>query len=45
MAAGQNRPMVTALSWGDSRLPNVIYRGYTPVGLLEGSGVTGRPAG
>ncbi len=21
-----NRPTVTALSWGDSRLPNVIYR-------------------
>ncbi len=26
---------VTALSWGDSRLPNVIYRDFTPVGLLD----------
>jgi aminoglycoside phosphotransferase (APT) family kinase protein len=31
----QNRPTATALSWGDSRLPNVIYRDYTPVGLLD----------
>jgi aminoglycoside phosphotransferase (APT) family kinase protein len=30
-----NRPSATALSWGDSRLPNVIYRDYTPVGLLD----------
>jgi len=29
------RPAGTALSWGDSRLPNVIYRDYTPVGLLD----------
>ena len=28
-------PDVTALSWGDSRLPNVIYRDGTPVGLLD----------
>jgi aminoglycoside phosphotransferase (APT) family kinase protein len=28
-------PDVTALSWGDSRLPNVIYRDFTPVGLLD----------
>jgi aminoglycoside phosphotransferase (APT) family kinase protein len=30
-----NAPDVTALSWGDSRLPNVIYRDFTPVGLLD----------
>lgn len=30
-----NRPAGTALSWGDSRLPNVIYRNHTPVGLLD----------
>jgi len=30
-----NRPSGTALSWGDSRLPNVIYRNYAPVGLLD----------
>lgn len=30
-----NRPTATALSWGDSRLPNVIYRDYSPVGLLD----------
>lgn len=30
-----NQPAVTALSWGDSRLPNVIYRDFTPVGLLD----------
>ena len=30
-----NRPSATALSWGDSRLPNVIYRDFTPVGLLD----------
>ena len=30
-----NRPSATALSWGDSRLPNVIYRDCTPVGLLD----------
>ena len=30
-----NLPAGTALSWGDSRLPNVIYRDYTPVGLLD----------
>ncbi len=30
-----NQPAATALSWGDSRLPNVIYRDYTPVGLLD----------
>lgn len=30
-----NRPDVTALSWGDSRLPNVIYRDFAPVGLLD----------
>ncbi|MEX0665806.1 MAG: phosphotransferase family protein [Acidimicrobiia bacterium] len=29
------QPDVTALSWGDSRLPNVIYRDFTPVGLLD----------
>jgi aminoglycoside phosphotransferase (APT) family kinase protein len=29
------QPEVTALSWGDSRLPNVIYRDFTPVGLLD----------
>jgi aminoglycoside phosphotransferase (APT) family kinase protein len=28
-------PDVTALSWGDSRLPNVIYRDGTPVALLD----------
>ena len=26
---------VTSLSWGDSRMPNVIYRDFTPVGLLD----------
>ncbi|MCU1456390.1 MAG: hypothetical protein JWL73_482 [Actinomycetia bacterium] len=26
---------VTALSWGDSRIPNVIYRDFTPVGVLD----------
>lgn len=30
-----NRPTETALSWGDSRLPNVIYRDFSPVGLLD----------
>jgi aminoglycoside phosphotransferase (APT) family kinase protein len=31
-----NQPAgVTALSWGDSRLPNVIYRDFTPVGMLD----------
>jgi aminoglycoside phosphotransferase (APT) family kinase protein len=30
-----NQPDVTALSWGDSRLPNVIYRDFVPVGLLD----------
>jgi aminoglycoside phosphotransferase (APT) family kinase protein len=30
-----NTPEVTALSWGDSRVPNVIYRDFTPVGLLD----------
>lgn len=30
-----NRPVTTALSWGDSRLPNVIYRDFTPVGMLD----------
>jgi aminoglycoside phosphotransferase (APT) family kinase protein len=30
-----NPPDVTALSWGDSRLPNVIFRNFTPVGLLD----------
>jgi aminoglycoside phosphotransferase (APT) family kinase protein len=30
-----NKPSGTALSWGDSRLPNVIYQDYTPVGLLD----------
>ena len=30
-----NRPRGTALSWGDSRLPNVLYRDYAPVGLLD----------
>ena len=30
-----NQPDVTALSWGDSRLPNVIYRDFTPVALLD----------
>jgi aminoglycoside phosphotransferase (APT) family kinase protein len=30
-----NAPRVTALSWGDSRLPNVISRDFTPVGLLD----------
>jgi aminoglycoside phosphotransferase (APT) family kinase protein len=30
-----NAPDVTALSWGDSRLPNVICRDFTPVGLLD----------
>jgi len=26
---------VTSLSWGDSRLPNVIYRDFSPVGMLD----------
>ncbi len=26
---------VTSLSWGDSRLPNVIYRDFTPVAVLD----------
>lgn len=30
-----HQPEVTALSWGDSRLPNVIYRDFAPVGLLD----------
>ena len=30
-----NRPSATALSWGDSRLPNIIYRDCTPVGLFD----------
>jgi aminoglycoside phosphotransferase (APT) family kinase protein len=31
-----NQPVgVTALSWGDSRFPNVIYRDFTPVALLD----------
>jgi aminoglycoside phosphotransferase (APT) family kinase protein len=30
-----NLPKATALSWGDSRLPNVIYRDLSPVGLLD----------
>src|SRR5262245_13279891 len=30
-----HQPPVTALSWGDSRLPNVIYRDFTPVALLD----------
>jgi aminoglycoside phosphotransferase (APT) family kinase protein len=30
-----NQPDVTALSWGDSRLPNVIYRDFAPVALLD----------
>jgi len=30
-----NAPDVTALSWGDSRLPNVISRDFTPIGLLD----------
>lgn len=30
-----NQPDVTGLSWGDSRLPNVIYRDFVPVGLLD----------
>jgi aminoglycoside phosphotransferase (APT) family kinase protein len=30
-----NLPDVTALSWGDSRLPNVITRDFTPVALLD----------
>jgi len=30
-----NQPNVTGLSWGDSRLPNVIYRDFTPVALLD----------
>jgi aminoglycoside phosphotransferase (APT) family kinase protein len=30
-----NKPTATTLSWGDSRLPNVIFRDYTPVGLLD----------
>lgn len=30
-----NKPSGTSLSWGDSRLPNVIYRDFQPVGLLD----------
>jgi aminoglycoside phosphotransferase (APT) family kinase protein len=30
-----NRPIGTALSWGDSRPPNVIYRDFEPVALLD----------
>lgn len=30
-----HRPVGTALSWGDSRLPNVIYRDYAPVAMLD----------
>ena len=30
-----NAPDITALSWGDSRLPNVISRDFTPIGLLD----------
>jgi aminoglycoside phosphotransferase (APT) family kinase protein len=30
-----NQPHHTELSWGDSRLPNVIYRDYEPVALLD----------
>lgn len=30
-----HQPQVTALSWGDSRLPNVIYRDFAPVALLD----------
>lgn len=30
-----NQPRHTGLSWGDSRLPNVIYRDHSPVGILD----------
>ena len=30
-----HQPEETALSWGDSRLPNVIYRELAPVALLD----------
>lgn len=30
-----HRPAGTALSWGDSRLPNVMYREYAPVAMLD----------
>lgn len=30
-----HRPAGTGLSWGDSRLPNVIYRDYMPVAMLD----------
>jgi aminoglycoside phosphotransferase (APT) family kinase protein len=30
-----HRPTGTGLSWGDSRLPNVIYRDYMPVAMLD----------
>jgi aminoglycoside phosphotransferase (APT) family kinase protein len=31
----ENMPELTGLSWGDSRLPNVIYRDFHPVALLD----------
>jgi len=31
----KNLPEQTGLSWGDSRLPNVIYRDFRPVALLD----------
>lgn len=30
-----NQPRHTGLSWGDSRLPNVIYREHAPVAILD----------
>lgn len=30
-----HRPAGTSLSWGDSRPPNVIYRDFTPVAVLD----------
>jgi aminoglycoside phosphotransferase (APT) family kinase protein len=30
-----HRPTGTGLSWGDSRLPNVIFRDHTPVAMLD----------
>lgn len=30
-----HQPAHTGLSWGDSRLPNLIYRDHRPVGLLD----------
>ena len=30
-----DQPEVTGLSWGDSRLPNVIYRSFEPVAILD----------